>query len=328
MLVFLAAIWGSSFMLIKIALRGLDPATLALARASVGAVAVMAFVRLRMPLRAAFEVTSSAFRWLLVGALVNSALPFWLVSWGESRIDSGLAALLQASAPLFAALLAALIVRSERVHGARLSGIIVGFGGVALLVGATGAGTLLGSLAVLGSALCYAAAALYSGRRLSHLPVEITAFATLLLSAALLLPAGLLRLPSHMPEWDVLAAVGALGVAGSGIGFVVYFGLIAGAGGSRAILVTYLTPPAALLYGFAVLDEPVRATAVGGLALTLAGVALGTGLVPVARWRDGARRLFGSGVISGPSPEEATAVRFEVQTATSPEPPSSARAVS
>src|SRR5207302_9831912 len=104
--------------------------------------------------------------WLLVVALVNVAVPFWLLSWGETRIDSGLASILQAAVPIFNAVVAFGFFRDVRVGGRRLVGVAVGFVGVALLVGAQPGGKVLGALAVVGTALCYAVGALLAGRHL------------------------------------------------------------------------------------------------------------------------------------------------------------------
>src|SRR5262249_39191999 len=147
-----------------------------------------------------------------VVALLNSVIPFWLLAWGETRIDSGLAALLQASAPLFTALLAALFVRSERVTGFRLVGVVIGFGGVALLVGGVPTGSVLGALAVVLTALCSATSALVGSRRLQELPAATIAFATTAVAALVALPFGLAQLPGSTPSWKVIGSVVFLGV--------------------------------------------------------------------------------------------------------------------
>ena len=204
-------------------------------------------------------------------------IPFWLLAWGETRIDSGLAALLQACAPLFTAVLAAFFVRSERVSGTRLAGVLVGFGGVALLVGAVPSGSVLGALAVVLTGFCYAASSLAAARRLREVPPTTIAFGTTIVALAVSLPFGLAQLPATVPGWKVIGSVVMLGVLGLGVAYVLYFSLITGAGASRAILVTYLVPPMALFYGATVLDESLKWTDIAGLALILAGVSFGTG---------------------------------------------------
>jgi drug/metabolite transporter (DMT)-like permease len=182
---------------------------------------------------------------------VNTAIPFWLLSWGETRIDSGLASIIQASVPIFNAVIAFVAFHEVRVTGSRLVGVLVGFVGVALLVGAQPQGKVLGALAVVGMAFCY----------------------------------GLGGLLSQTPGWKTIGSVVALGIPGTALAYLLFFGLITGAGAAYTSLVTYLIPPIALAYGAVFLNERFGAYAFGGLALILGGVALGTGAVSVARFR-------------------------------------------
>jgi drug/metabolite transporter (DMT)-like permease len=278
-LLVLAAIWGSSFMFIKVGVEELQPSTLVTGRLVLAALTLLVFVALRGSVRAAATQVRAHIGPFLFVALLNSVVPFWLLAWGETRIDSGLAALLQAGAPLFTALLAWLFVRSERVDGARLVGVLVGFGGVALLVGAVPSGSVLGALAVVATGFCYAASSLVSGRSLRALPATTIALGTTAIASVVVLPFGVAQAPSSMPSWKVIGSVVALGVVGLGVAYVLYFGLITGAGASRAILVTYLVPPMALFYGATILDESVSGSDLVGLALILLGVSLGTGVV-------------------------------------------------
>ena len=279
MLVALSAIWGSSFMFIKVAVRELEPATLAFARLLFGALTLLVVVSLRQPLGDALRQARSALGPLALVALFSSAVPFWFLAWAETRIDSGLAAVLQASAPLFTALVAWRFFHSERVAGLRLIGVVAGFAGVALLVGVSPEGSVLAALAVLLTALCYAISALVAGQYLGGVSPLVVALATSGLGMVFSAPAGLAQLPGEMPGWKVVSSVAVLGILGLGIAYLFYFGLIASAGASRAMLVTYLVPPMALLYGAAILGEPITASALGGLALILLGAALGSGNV-------------------------------------------------
>jgi drug/metabolite transporter (DMT)-like permease len=288
MLLALSAIWGSSFMFIKVAVRELEPSTLVAGRLLLAALTLVAVVVTRTPLREAIGVVRSKLAIFAVVGFLNSVAPFWLLAWGETKIDSGLAALLQACAPLFTAVLAVLFVRAERVGGSRLVGTMVGFGGVALLVGATPSGSVLGALAVVLTGLCYAASALVGARKLTESSPVTVAFGTTLVAAVIALPFGLAQLPSSVPGWKVIGSVVALGIVGLGIAYILYFALIMGAGASRAILVTYLVPPMALFYGATVLGESLHLTDIAGLALILAGVSLGTGTVRGMRRRAGA----------------------------------------
>jgi len=285
MLLALSAIWGSSFMFIKVGVEELKPSTLVAGRLLLAALTLVVIVAARVPLQTSVGQIRAHARPFLFVALFNSVIPFWLLAWGETRIDSGLAALLQACAPLFTALLAALFVRSERVSGDRLLGVLVGFGGVALLVGAVPSGSVLGALAVVATGFCYAASSLAGGRFLREVPAVTIAFGTSAIAAVIALPFGLAQLPSSLPSWKVIGSVVFLGVVGLGFAYVLYFALITGAGASRAILVTYLVPPMALFYGATILDESVSLTDLAGLGLILAGVSLGAGVVQSRRRR-------------------------------------------
>jgi drug/metabolite transporter (DMT)-like permease len=281
----LAALWGSSFMFIEIALRDLAPSTLILLRMGSGALTLAAYVALA---GRSFGELRPYVRPLALLGLVNTAVPFFLIAWGQQHIDSGLASIFNASAPLFTALFALGYDRSQRSTGIRLVGIMLGFAGVVLLVGfelSGGAQAVLGGLAVVGAAACYGIGGLYAGRRFNGLPPSLVAFGALVWSTLFVSPFGLAQ--GSVPGWEAILSVLYLGIAATGVAYLLYFGLIAGAGASKAVLVTYLVPSLALIYGAVFLDEKVTAVAIAGLALVLAGVALGTG--SVRRERGGAR---------------------------------------
>ena len=283
MLLALAAIWGSSFMFIKVAVEELPPGQVAFWRIFVGAVVLLPFAGALLGWgRLGALLRQYAFP-LFVVAIFNASIPFWLLAWSEKRLDSGLAAVLQASMPLFTALLALRFVPGQRVTGMRLVGVLIGFLGVVLLVGAQPSGDVLSALAVLLTALCYAASALYAGAHLSAAPPMLTSFGTLAIASLTSLPLGLAQLPAEAPSWKAIGSVVVLGAVGLSVAYLLYFGLISGSGASYAALVTYLVPGMALVYGAIFLDEAITASAVGGLALILAGVALGTGTLRLPR---------------------------------------------
>jgi drug/metabolite transporter (DMT)-like permease len=276
MLLGLAAVWGSSFMFIEIALRDLAPSTVILARIASGGLALGLYLRLA---RFDFRRLRPYVARLAALGLVNTALPFFLITWGQTHIDSGLAAILNASAPLFTALFALPLDRTQRVAGLRLAGVLLGFGGVILLVGfelGGGAAAVAGGLAVVTASALYGVGGLYAGRRFDGLPFPLVAFGTLVWATVFALPLGAAQ--ASVPGWEAVAAVLYLGVAATGAAYLLYFGLIAGAGASKAVLVTYLVPALALVYGAVFLDEQVTAASLAGLALVLGGVALGTGV--------------------------------------------------
>jgi drug/metabolite transporter (DMT)-like permease len=285
MLIVLALIWGASFMFIKVADRELAPATLIMGRLGLAAVTLALIV----PFTVGTGETVAALRAhagrLVTIALVNTALPFWLLSWGETRIDSGLASIIQASVPIFNALIAFAFFHEVRVTGLRLVGIAVGFVGVALLVGAQPSGKVLGALAVVGMALCYAVGGLLTGRHLRAVPPIVIALASTSVATVAVLPAAIVQAPHATPGWKEIGSVVALGVPGTALAYLLFFGLITGAGAAYAALVTFLIPPIALAYGAVFLGERFGATSFGGLALVLAGVALGTGSVGLASLR-------------------------------------------
>lgn len=276
LLLSLAAIWGASFLFIKVCVRELDPVALVWLRLTIAALTLVPIALVLRGLRSFGSDLRRAAGPVVVIGLVNSVVPFWLISWAETRLDSGLTAILQAAAPLFTALLALWLVPSERVGGWRLTGLGVGFVGVALIVGGEPSGNALAGLAVVGAALCYAVAGLY-GRRLRDVPPVVSSAGSMISSSLLTLPFAVSRLPAHVPSAKVLASLVTLASLGTGVAYLLFFALLAGAGASRTILVTYLVPAMALVYGAALLGEPVTAVALGGLLLVLAGVAVATG---------------------------------------------------
>jgi drug/metabolite transporter (DMT)-like permease len=285
MLLALAALWGASFMFIKICVRELAPATLVCARLGIGALCLAPLALIRIGRREFLREARASLPQLVLIGLGNSAIPIVSLSWAETRIDSGLAAVIQASAPLFAAVLAIRYFKTEIVTGARLVGLLVGFGGVALLVGVQPSGDVLAAVAVTFSAFCYALAALYSARAVPHVAPLVTATVALTAATVGLLPFALAELPSHFPSWEVTGSLLALSIGGTSVGYLLYYALLSGAGASRSILITYLVPAIALAYGVLLLGEPLTVAAVVGLALVLAGVALGTGVVAASRRR-------------------------------------------
>ena len=289
MLVAVALLWGASFMFIKIAVRELSPATLIAGRIGVGALTLLLIVPFLVGVRETLAAIRANAFWIVVVGLINVAVPFWLLSWGETRIDSGLASIIQGAVPIFNAVVAFGFFREVRVTGLRLLGVAIGFVGVALLVGAQPHGKMLGALAVVGMALCYAVGQLFAGRHLAAARPPVVAMATTAVAAVAVLPFGIVQAPHHAPHLKTIAAVLALGIPLTAFAFLIFYAIIAGAGAAFASLVTYLVPPIALAYGSIFLGERFGAAAFGGLALILGGVALGTG-----RLRPGAlrRRVF------------------------------------
>jgi drug/metabolite transporter (DMT)-like permease len=288
MLISLAAIWGASFMFIKVADRELEPTTLMFGRTLLAALLLFAFLVTRMGAReAGARLRRSGLAPFALG-VVTAALPFTLIAWGEKHVDSGVAAIANASMPIFVALLALRFRHSERSSGLRLVGIVVGLAGVAVLAGVNPRGgwwAVLGTLAVVLASIAYAVGSLWAQHLVERESALVITTASLIGAALALLPFGLAQLPDSMPGWKAIGSVVALGVAGTAVGQLIYYRMIETDGSARTSLVTYLLPVTALFYGAGLLGEPITIEEILGLALILVGVAFGSGLVRTVRRR-------------------------------------------
>jgi drug/metabolite transporter (DMT)-like permease len=283
LLVTLAAIWGASYLFIEIALRDLEPTTLMAARLVIATI----FLGTLMAARGILGRLRRAGRRAFALGVINSAAPFTLIAWGQKHIDSGVAAIANATVPLFVAVLAIWFAHSERATGLRVVGIALGLLGVGVLTGAqpdVGAWAIAGTLAVVAASFLYALASLLLQRETVRLDPITLSTATMIGATIALLPFGVAQAPGELPGWEAAASVLALGVAGTGLGILMFMRLIGDYGALRAGFVTYLMPVTALLYGAFLLDEVVTGWMVFGLGLILSGVALGSGLLkPGAR---------------------------------------------
>lgn len=276
LLVALAAIWGASYLLIKIGGRDLSPPMIAFGRIAFGA-AVLVPLALRA---GAMRDLGGLWSVIVVVAIAQVAAPFLLIALGEEEISSSLAGILVGSAPIFTALLAIFFAQEERSQGPQLLGVMIGLGGLILLLGLDVGGSgpeLLGGLAVVLAGLGYAIAGLLAKRRLGRVaPLGIAAI-VLGVSTVLSLPAAMLTLPDGMPGAGPVAAIIALGVIGTGIAFAIFYELIATIGPAKTFLVTYMAPIFAVAYGVVLLDEEFGLVTLGGLVLILAGSYLAAG---------------------------------------------------
>ncbi len=285
LLIVLGAIWGASYLFIKIALDDLSPAMIAWSRIALAAVVliglaaargVLAGPRTRLPML------------LLLGA-VQAAGPFLLIAAGQQEVSSALAGILVTAAPLWTALLAIRYDQEERSTGLRLVGVLLGFLGVVVLLGldlGNEGDRLIGGLAIVLAALGYAVGGLIVKLRLSDVPPLGVAAWVMIASTVLLLPAAALSAPSEAPGIDTVLSVLALGTVGTGVAFAIFYELIATVGTARTFLVTYLAPAFAVAYGATLLDETITVATVTGLVLILAGSWLGAeGRMPWRRRR-------------------------------------------
>jgi drug/metabolite transporter (DMT)-like permease len=288
LLLIVAGIWGASYLFIKVAVREIEPTAMMDLRLILAAAVLVPFLTLRLGVRGAVaQVQSTGWGAFILG-VSNMAFPFVLIAGGEKHIDSGVAAIANATVPLFVALLAIRFNPSERVRGLRLVGVLLGLVGVGVLTGLHPEGGwwgLAGTLAVVVASLSYASANLYTQQRFPRTSPLVITTASVLAASLVLLPFALLQLPDHVPSWKALASVAALGIAGTALALLFFYAMLNRYGASRASLVTYLLPPFALVYGVIFLNEKMTLNALLGLALILAGVALGSGFLQMARRR-------------------------------------------
>jgi drug/metabolite transporter (DMT)-like permease len=280
MLVALSVLWGGSFFFVGVAVRELPSFTIAAARVGVAALAlwaVLTALRVRMP------VGTGPWAAFLGMGLLNNAIPFVLFVWGQHHIASGLAAILNATTPLFTVALAHLLTADERLTLSKATGVVVGFGGVVVMLGAdllAGLGIeLLAQAACLAAALSYALAGVF-GRRFRRMgvPPLATAAGQATASTFILLPLALLvdrpwELP--MPGVETLGALLGIGLLSTALAYILYFRILAAAGATNLLLVTFLIPVSAIMLGALVLGERLEPKHFVGMAV------IGVGLVAV-----------------------------------------------
>jgi len=282
----LAAVWGASYLFIKVAVEDVEPAPMMATRLLGAGAVLLAYLAWRWGPGRAWRELREAWRPALVLGTINAAVPFWLVAWGEKHVDSSIAAIVQSTVPIFALVLGLRFLPDERVTAARLLGIALGATGVAVLSGFNpvgGAGAVVGTLAVLLSSLSYASGAVYGQKRVRAVPGPVLATGSMLAGGLLLLPLALLQLPSSMPGADAWASIAALTLAGTAFAQLLLYRTLRLFGSAKMTLVTYLMPGFAIVYGALLLDEPITAGVLAGLVLILGGVAIASGVVRLPR---------------------------------------------
>lgn len=277
----LSLAWGSSFLFIKLALDGLSPPQLVLGRLSAGAVVLWCILAVRrQPLPRGFALWGH----LVVLGVVANIVPFLLFAFGEQRITSGLAGVLNGSTPLFTLVFALGALPEERLSVARGLGLVLGFAGVFLVVGPWDenplTSSLPGQLACLAASACYAAAFVYTRRFVAPHGVPTLSLAAGQIGAAavtLWLAAPVVARGTPVLSPTVVASVGALGGIGTGVAYLLYYRLIRDVGATTTAMVTYLIPVVAVLLGVLVLDEPVGWNLFAGALVVIVGIALAEG---------------------------------------------------
>ena len=292
--VLLGFFWGSSYLFIKIGVdQGLPPFTLVTLRLFVGFLLLATVVTIaREPL----PRNPRTYGHLIVMGAVNIVIPFSLITWAELTVDSALAAILTAPVPLGVIIIAAIFLRDEQITINRIVGLVVGFVGVAILVGfdpaSVAAGDLAGEIALIGATLSYACGAVYARRNIKGLRPMIPAIFQV--SFALIMVAVLALVFEHPTEviprmtLQAVFAVVWLGLLGSGLAYLVFFRLLGRWGATRTSMVAYLLPVFGIALGALVLHEPIDARLIIGTALVIGGVAL-------VNSKYGARPLFQRG---------------------------------
>lgn len=286
----LGLLWGASFMFIKVVVLEMSPVALAAFRLGLGSAGLLLFTWRSAPgLRSSLGPS-------LVLSLFGAVIPYLLIAWGELHITSGGAAILNATSPLFSAVLSrwsAFWTTEERLGAGGGLGLLLGLAGVAVLVGgstgfqlfaAGGAWELLGFLAVLAASASYAVGGLYARRAFVGQPFTVPALGQNLVGAVALLPVALtFSRPAAWPSPAALASLLCLGLGGTALAYLLYYRLISRVGATRTLSVTYLLPATALVYGAVLLGEQVTIAMLLGLGLILTGVALVTGVAPRRR---------------------------------------------
>ncbi|MEX2517897.1 MAG: DMT family transporter [Paracoccaceae bacterium] len=280
----LALIWGAVFMFVSLALREMAPMWIVFTRVFWGALLLWAYVLIR-----GLPTPRGARPWfdfLIMGTL-NNVLPFTLIAWGQTSVESGLASILNGATAFFGILVAAMLLADERLSARRLLGVLIGLAGVGVIIGPEALSGFdlraLGQIAILGATISYSFAGVWAKRRLKGQPPAVSAAGMLTGSAVIMLPLALLA--EGAPPWPLspltFGALGYISVLATAGGFLLYYRILASAGSGNLMLVTICMPPISIALGAIFLGERLAP-----------GVFLGAGLI-----------LFGLLVIDGRAPQ-------------------------
>jgi len=290
LLLLLSLLWGGSFFFVGVAVKELPPLTIVMARVSLAA----ALLWLTAPLTGLSpgRIRANAPDLAVLG-LINNAIPFTLIVWGQTHLASGLASILNATTPVITVVAAHFFTASERLNARKLAGALCGFVGVAWMIGPDltrgVADNFAAELAVLGAALSYALASIFAQRfrRLGLAPIEVAAGQVAASSLMLIPLAFVVDRPWDLPapSLAVIGAVIAIASLSTALAYIVYFRILAGAGATNVVLVTLLAPASSILLGAAILGERLAARHFVGLALVALGLAFIDGRLPSALWR-------------------------------------------
>jgi drug/metabolite transporter (DMT)-like permease len=278
LLLALSVLWGGSFFFVGIAVREVPPLGVVFARVALAAAALHLLLAMQ---GRTLRLDRARWQAVVAMALLNNVVPFVLFAWGQAQIASGVAAILNATTPLFGAVLAHFATRDEKLTRAKAFGIAAGFAGVAAMmgpaVGDAAAAPLWAQLACLGAAFSYALSGIY-GRRFKALglaPLEIATGQVTASSLLLMLPMLLVDRPweGAMPSAQALLALAGLALLSTALAYILFFRILAAAGATNLLLVTFLIPVTAIMLGAAFLGETLALRHFAGMALIGVGLA-------------------------------------------------------
>ncbi|QSY93229.1 DMT family transporter [Rhizobium bangladeshense] len=276
LLLLLGLIWGGSFFFARIAVQHIPPLTLVFLRLLLAGLALHIYIAGRLDV---YQTLKSRWREFLILGLINNALPHALIFFGQTRIGAGLAAILNATTPIWTVLIANYLTSDEKLSSAKIAGCLVGLAGTIVLIGpglsASGQAPLWALLLPVLAAISYGFAAIY-GKRFKDVPAPVTAAGQLTASSLITLPLSLLAdrpWTLSLPPLDIVFAVLALALVSTAFAYILYFRIMAAAGATNASLVTLLVPPSAILLGVLFLGERLALGEFAGMAL------IGFGLV-------------------------------------------------
>lgn len=305
LIILMAALWGSSYSFVKIALETVTPFTLVAARTAISASMIACIVLIRRP---AIPRNPEYWRRLVIQSLINATIPFTAFAWGQQYVSAGLAGIMNSTSPIFVFLITALWTRHEPAGPERLFGTIIGLGGVLTIVGLDafrGVGDhVIAELVLLAATVCYALAAVH-GRHFDGVAPEVTAAGTLAIAAMVLLPLSfILEDPLALqPTGTTIFSILYIGLASTGLTFIIYFYLVARVGSMNTVSASYLRAGFAVLAGMLILSEPFTWRIGVGLACVVIGVAAISGqLSRLWRWITGRSGGGEGGGKSRPAP--------------------------
>jgi len=274
LIIILSILWGGSFFFVGVAVKEVPPLTIVFCRVGLASIILLGIVYLKgdkMP------ASPSLWGGFIILGVLNNLIPFSLIVWGQTHIESGLASILNATTPIFSVVLAHLLTREERLTTNRVSGVLIGWIGVTVLIGIEslkGFGIeVIGQIAVLGAACSYACAAIY-GRRFKDLSPLVVATGMLCSSTIMMTPLALIvDQPWNLsPSVMTLMALFGLAAISTSLAYIIYFRVLATSGPTNILLVTFLIPLSAILLGVTVLGERLGWNAFVGMGMIFIGL--------------------------------------------------------